>query len=196
MAKSVINLPWFIVNRFLAATNKAEDNLGRPPTVFEIFLVFDRHYHHDKIGEVEAMGIVYNLFREDILLADANCAFFTTRASPGFKTFSMLLREKFAGMHGYRCLNDGRIFPTTARTVSLEFLLAMLRSSDASLLIANAWIWEEAGFRFLDGAPISGRRISLNSFPRTGNSFVRRLIEQVTGVATGSLWSIHTGTIL
>ena len=40
--------------------------------------------------------------------------------------------------------------------------------------------------RFLNGADEGGERIALASYPRSGNSLVRRLIESITGVVTGS----------
>ena len=40
--------------------------------------------------------------------------------------------------------------------------------------------------RLLDGkVKMSGNKIALCSFPRSGNSLTRKLLEQITGVATG-----------
>lgn len=43
-----------------------------------------------------------------------------------------------------------------------------------------------SNLRFLDGESILGQQTAFISFPRTGNSFLRRLIELCTGVYTGS----------
>lgn len=51
-------------------------------------------------------------------------------------------------------------------------------------------------FRFLDGAPLTNKKIGFTSYPRSGNSFLRRYVEQVTGITTGSSISIHTSTSL
>ena len=40
--------------------------------------------------------------------------------------------------------------------------------------------------RFLKGSDEGGERIALASYPRSGNSLVRRLLESVTGIVTGS----------
>eukprot|EP00943_MAST-04B_sp_MAST-4B-sp1_P002859 g2859.t1 len=40
--------------------------------------------------------------------------------------------------------------------------------------------------RFLNGIDEGGERIALASYPRSGNSLVRRLIESITGIVTGS----------
>jgi hypothetical protein len=41
--------------------------------------------------------------------------------------------------------------------------------------------------KFLDGkVSMIGDRVAFASFPRSGNSFLRKMIEQITGVFTGS----------
>lgn len=41
--------------------------------------------------------------------------------------------------------------------------------------------------KFLDQkSEMIGNRVAFSSFPRTGNSFLRKIIEQITGVFTGS----------
>ena len=47
-------------------------------------------------------------------------------------------------------------------------------------------------FRFLDGSvDMTGNRVALQSFCRSGNTFLRRFVEQITGVYTGSDMSIE-----
>ena len=41
--------------------------------------------------------------------------------------------------------------------------------------------------RFLDGEPLPlGQKLAFTTFPRSGNSFLRRFLENTTGVLTGS----------
>lgn len=40
--------------------------------------------------------------------------------------------------------------------------------------------------RFLDNTEIKGDRVCFASYPRVGNTFLRRCLEHVTGVTTGS----------
>ncbi len=41
--------------------------------------------------------------------------------------------------------------------------------------------------KFLDEqTPMDGNRVAFTSYPRSGNSFLRKILEQVTGVFTGS----------
>ena len=59
----------------------------------------------------------------------------------------------------------------------------------------HRWLWE-GKFNFLSGTPIPGNRVAFNSFRRAGNSFMRKFIQQISGIETGSSLGIHTGTIL
>jgi hypothetical protein len=70
--------------------------------------------------------------------------------------------------------------------VNLTDLLAILKSKDESLLIKNAWMFE-GEFKLLDGEKIpAGQKIAFNTFPRSGNTLLRRCLEQVTGISTGA----------
>ena len=64
----------------------------------------------------------------------------------------------------------------------------LLLSKDLSRIKELDWISENGGtFRFLDNkVDMDGNRVSFVSFPRSGNSFLRRFIEMITGVVTGS----------
>lgn len=41
-------------------------------------------------------------------------------------------------------------------------------------------------FRFLDGQPNKSNKVAFCSFPRSGNTFLRKYIELLTGVITGA----------
>ena len=71
----------------------------------------------------------------------------------------------------------------------------MLKSKDESVLTANQDLFD-GDFRFLDSTSIEGKRVGFTSYPRSGNSFLRRYLEQVSGTTTGSIMSIHTSTSL
>ena len=81
---------------------------------------------------------------------------------------------------GYTCDQLGRVVGAGARTLNLNTLRNILISTDESLFQQNEWIWD-GEFRFLDGAPIE-KRVGFTSYPRSGNSFLRRYLEQLTGV--------------
>ena len=46
----------------------------------------------------------------------------------------------------------------------------------------------------MDGEPLDGNKIGLTSIMRSGNAFLRRKIEHVSGIATGSARCIHVAS--
>ena len=82
--------------------------------------------------------------------------------------------------------------PGTA-TVNFWQLQDLLLSKDLSRIKELDWIDKfgkgmggKITARLLDGkVNMSGNKIALCSFPRSGNSLTRKLLEQITGVATG-----------
>ena len=44
VSRSIINLPWYFVNRFLDSVRIAEEKLGHPPAIFEIFVTMEDTY--------------------------------------------------------------------------------------------------------------------------------------------------------
>jgi len=73
--------------------------------------------------------------------------------------------------------------------------MAVLKSKDESLWEQSKWMFD-GEFRFLDGEPLGFNKIAFNTFPRSGNSFLRRLLEQATGITTGATVHITTSTSL
>ena len=69
--------------------------------------------------------------------------------------------------------------------VNFKWLKELLLSKDLSRNEELEWI-KDSGYRFLDGEDMKGNTLSLSSFPRTGNSFMRRFIEEISGIFTGS----------
>ena len=77
------------------------------------------------------------------------------------------------------------------RTINLEQLKTMLASSDESLLEEMQWVFED-GVKYLDGGNVCSRpKIAMASFPRSGNTFLRKYLELLTGVQTGGDNSLH-----
>lgn len=91
-------------------------------------------------------------------------------------------------------MNGTLVTSQQGRKLNLDEVLGMLKSKDESLLKKNQWIFDNE-FRFLDGQPLK-TKIAFCTFPRSGNSLMRRLLETATGIATGSAGSLNTGTFL
>ena len=77
-----------------------------------------------------------------------------------------------------------------AQTVNFNQLKDLLLSKDLSrdeeLTFAS-----QKKFRFLDGADLGEQHVAFVSAPRSGNSFLRCFIEEITGVMTGSDLAIN-----
>lgn len=112
---------------------------------------------------------------------------------PNFFTFSEQARKLFGA--NYEFTTNGTLTTSKAgRKLNLDDVLGMLKSKDESLLKKNQWIFDNES-RFLDGKPLK-TKIAFCTYPRSGNSLMRRLLETGTGIATGSSGSLNTGTFL
>lgn len=69
-----------------------------------------------------------------------------------------------------------------------DYIKDLLLSKDLSRQAELSWVDENGGtFRFLDKkTSLHGFRTVFDSFPRSGNSFLRRFIEQISGIHTGA----------
>ena len=79
--------------------------------------------------------------------------------------------------------------------INLGQLIALLKSKDAALWERAKWMFD-GQFRFLDGAPNKSNKIAFCSFPRSGNTFLRRYMELLTGISTGADNSLNFGFTL
>ena len=59
----------------------------------------------------------------------------------------------------------------------------------------HAWQFDDET-RFLDGEAIVGNKVAFSSWPRSGNSFLRKYFELLTGLATGADNTLHTEVIM
>ena len=71
-------------------------------------------------------------------------------------------------------------------TVKFSWLKELLLSKDLNREKELDWIDKE-GYRFLDKSEdMRGNMVAFQSFPRCGNTFLRRFLENITGVFTGA----------
>lgn len=80
------------------------------------------------------------------------------------------------------------------RTVNFEEYISLLKSKDMAQLDKNRWIFEGAP-KFLDGSS-DVKKICYSSHPRSGNTFLRKFFESVSGISTGSDISLDGYLIL
>jgi len=116
VSKSLLWLPWYFVNRFLDSTRAAEDILGHPPTVQEIFVTLEANHGKTVNNIYEAVAILFSLLREDLIYSDIHSFRYSCNKQEGFFTYSELFRMRFPT--GYVCDSLGKVQPTTAQTVN------------------------------------------------------------------------------
>ena len=133
-----------------------------------------------------------SLEREDMVYTNDIGSHFSTQPCEGYSSYSEIFRRKFGT--DYALNSEQAVIPTTAKTVNFKKLMEILKSKDEKLFTDNAWIFD-GEFRFLDNEPLPSK-IAFNTFPRSGNSFLRRLVEQSTGITTGATVHMHTATSL
>jgi hypothetical protein len=135
------------------------------------------------------------LFRNDDLLADAEETTYSARPEmqdapgnrTGFELFSDRVKRLFPD---YILDNTLKLIagPSTA-TVNFNTLKEILLSKDLKRDNELAWIAKAS--RFLDAkVDMTGDRICLASFPRTGTIMLRKYLESVSGIHTGSDMSL------
>ena len=117
----------------------------------------------------------------------------TQKFNDDFMSFLERFESKY-GPGGYILDEFKRIRPgPTTKTVDFGHLMDILKSDNEALLVENAWIFEGDSKYLNMKDPESGKTVestgnivSYCSFPRCGNSFLRKYFQMVTGIATGS----------
>jgi hypothetical protein len=193
--KAIISMPWFITNKLIECIRSAEEKLGgKPPNCMEIFVEMKIRFTELPINNVfEGAAVLASLMREDWIYTNSTGSHVSLTRHPGFFTFSEQVRKHF-GINYEFVQNGSLVTSKHGRTLNLDEVVGMLKSKDNSLLEKNKWIFDNE-FRFLDGKPLK-TKIAFCTFPRSGNSLMRRLLETATGIVTGSAGSLHTGTYL
>ncbi len=108
--------------------------------------------------------------------------FSAVKLSESYTTFSEGIRKR---NEGYALDKDHMIYNESDKVLDAEELTQMLLSKDVeNYEEAKQFIYGKSS-RFLDGKK-KQLNISYTSYPRSGNTFLRKYFESVLGVATGS----------
>lgn len=162
-----------------------EKEKGRPPYSIEI-LQSARKRGLDLVvaNRLTIFAHINELCRKDMVFTNKSHQQFSfERFNDEYRKFSEMMETDYAG---YELGSDERtLVAKTARTVSLKDLKKVLLSKDMKDYEDNRWMFE-GGAKFLDGEDIDGSRIAMVTYPRTGNTFLRKLLQEITGIATGS----------
>lgn len=192
----MIYLPFFIRSRLVDSIDIAERLKGSPPNTAEVYVVSVIHYKNQTtIGWVN--GFLQNLYREDLFYADKQFTYWSTskegEGKETYENFSERFRRLFPG---YMLDQNMRIRarPETA-TLNMEELVSIFRSKDKALWTRSKWMFDNE-FKFLDGSPNKWNKLAFASFPRSGNTFLRKYCEMLTGVQTGADNTLHISVML
>jgi hypothetical protein len=80
-------------------------------------------------------------------------------------------------------------------TLKLKELMQLLLSKDRQQWTQNSWVFDGER-RYLDGTKNTANKVGFQSFPRSGNTFVRKYFEMLTGVETGADNTLHVNVQL
>jgi hypothetical protein len=137
------------------------------------------------------------MFREDLYYTNDSFELYTLTKEgkeDRFETFS----EKFNRMYKGLRLNptNMQIEPgPQSEVINLDQLVELFKSKDEVAWEKSKWIFD-GKLRYLDGSRNRGNKIALSSFPRSGNTFMRKYTDLLTGVHTGSDCTLHVNVML
>ena len=172
---------------------------GSAPNSPEIAAVF-RHNYTTLIPKAWLFVFLQNLYRKDLFYADKDFMIWSMEGPDGseerktYEKFTPRMQRLYPDCildHTQHC----RARPT-APVLNLKSLMSLLKSKDEVLWENQKWIYEVTGGVFLDGEPLLGNKIAFASFPRSGNTFLRKCLTLLTGVPTGSDNTLHTDTAM
>ena len=95
VSRSIISLPWYFVNRFLDSVRIAEEKLGHPPAIFEIFVTMEDTYGRQVNNIYELVAVLYSMLREDMIYADEHSYRYTLHRQEGYLTYSEIFHKRF-----------------------------------------------------------------------------------------------------
>lgn len=151
----------------------AEAKLGKPPSFIEIFVEMTNRYDLPVKNCYEGAAVLTSLFREDLLYTNDVASHYSVIKHEGFSSYTEIFRKKIGD--GYIVHKDGSVAVSTAKTLNYRNLIEMLKSKDKSLFDQAQWMWD-GDFKFLDQEKLPSK-IAFCTFPRSGNSFLRKLLE-------------------
>lgn len=131
----------------------------------------------------------HNLYREDLFYAEKAFEHLSLTGPDGseerktFEKFSDRFRRLYPGYILDRHMHIVAL-PSTP-VINLRQLMTLLKSKDEVLWERSKWMFD-GNFRYLDGQPNKSQKIAFCSFPRSGNTFLRKYLELLTGIQTGA----------
>jgi hypothetical protein len=158
------------------------------------------HLTHFSLVPVICMWALYDMYQNDEVMTDKlvdrytlNPKYQKTAENPHLE-YELFSDRSFRLWPNYKYNEIGAMIPTEKQeTINFDRLKKLLLSSDTELNRKEFDTFVSTMEpKFLDKkVDMIGNRIQMASFPRSGKSFLRKLIEQITGVITGSDFHIR-----
>jgi len=194
--------PYGSREKALWAIKEAEEERGSPAYLPDLRRAINQRYHLIRHSTPFLRGVLMDLYRNDQVLCDREMDRFTLDPAMQHKegvneTGFELHSDRFTRMFpGYNLTDNGLMEPKEdTPTVNFNHLKELLLSKDLSRGAELEWANTET--RFLDRTvDMNGNIISFCSFPRSGNSMLRKYLEGITGIDTGSDHWIEISTTL
>mmetsp|Transcript_3401 Transcript_3401/g.5104 ORF Transcript_3401/g.5104 Transcript_3401/m.5104 type:complete len:239 (+) Transcript_3401:263-979(+) len=128
------------------------------------------------------------MIRDDVFYTDHESSQIATHSWGGA---FMKTSERFATSPALQGLKfsdkDHSLTSDTRETTNLETLMEVLRGTDFDRYEQyKEKFLDDKVSRFLDNTPIQTEKVAYMTFPRSGNTFLRKYIELISGVPTGS----------
>ena len=120
IGRGLLPMPWFMVKSVLKAIADAEEMLGYPPTIMEIFVALKITQGSSWMLKdcYQVAAVIVTLLREDMVFVDKISYRWTVRKSEGYFSFSELFLKHYGSTDMYGTLKNGAIFANQARTIN------------------------------------------------------------------------------
>jgi len=187
-----------LASRICWAIAEAEKLKGSAPNTPETVVVFHENYGR-MINNGYLNAFIQNLYREDLFYANKAFLCWSMKGPDGseerktFEKFSERFRKIYPGYQLDKYMHI--VAKPETPVINLRQLMDLLKSSDAGLWERAKWMFDK-NFRFLDGQPNKSQKVAFCSFPRSGNTFLRRYMELITGIQTGADNTLHVNVCL
>lgn len=178
-------VPWGYRQRVRTALAHAEAMFGRPVYVHEIYYEIPQVTWYPSLSPYITWQACLDLYQNDEILADRLCDQFSVnkslqRSYDNPKSEYELFSDRFMRRWPSYQLDENLIVRPTIETPRINFntlkKLLMSPVNEENLLEYEAMVAGEP--KFLDGTcSMFGSRVAFASYPRSGNSFLRRMIE-------------------
>jgi len=195
VGRSLLWLDGWTTSSVLKAVEIAETKLGKPGSAVEVFVTLKNEFSTPIRNMWEVAAVLCSLFREDWIFTNSIGSHWTRSKKEGYSSYSEIFKAKFPG---YKLDSRQRVMSDTAKTTNFKKLTDMLKSKVEADFTAFAEHYagnEKGHFKFLDGEPLE-EKVAFNTFPRSGNSMLRKQLELITGISTGATVSLNTSTSL